>query len=488
MRRHLCLFSLCLAAATARAGRADDALKIALALEEAVQQTTAKAEPSIACILVSRSDVYKRFDSRAGKAMPGQLGDFQPQTPRLHGHGSDLLARLNMAALDHVPDSYGSGVVIDSRGLILTNYHVVRDATKIFVRLPGRSGWYANIHAADERSDLAVLELIGVHEVLPALPIGDGSKLKKGQFVLALANPFAAGFRDGSPSVTWGLVSNLRRRIPGDTNEIERRRPRLHYYSALLQTDLRLNLGCSGGALLDLKGNWIGLTTTQAALAGGDASGGFAVPFDARMSRIVDVLAKGKEVEYGFLGISLRPASQSGDSVFVDHVTPNGPGSRAGFIGGEKILSIDDQPIHDADDLFLNVAAGLAGTEIRINTEQYGRQRTLRALLVKSYWPPSGPLIAANRPRAVYGLHVDYTSTLLRGLAFDGNGIAPGVVVREVAPDSPAARAGLKPDADVITEINGKMVNTPQEFYDAAGKPAGVVELTLSEGRKVKLP
>ncbi|MFL5340794.1 MAG: trypsin-like peptidase domain-containing protein, partial [Gemmataceae bacterium] len=316
MRCRVCLLSLAVLLA-GTAGRADDALKQALALEEAIQQATAKAEPSIACILVSRSDAYRKFDARLGKPVPGKLGDFQPQAQRFHGHGAEVMARLNMATIDYVPDGYGSGVVIDPDGLILTNYHVVRDATKVFVRLPGRPGWYADIHAADERSDLAVLKLINLHERLPALPMGDGSKLKKGQFILALANPFAAGFRDGNPSVTWGLLSNLRRRVPGETNEVERRRPRLHYYGVLLQTDLRLNLGTSGGALLDLKGNWVGLTTAQAAVAGGDTAGGFAVPLDARMSRIIDVLRRGEEVEYGFLGISLQQFPNT-EGVFVN--------------------------------------------------------------------------------------------------------------------------------------------------------------------------
>src|SRR5207247_1701287 len=136
--------------------------------------------------------------------------------PRFRPRGGDrddeLIRRLNLALPEVVPDSYGSGVVIDPAGLVLTNYHVVRYATKIFVRLPGKTGSYANIHAADERSDLAVLQLIDSPGGLAALPMGDADNVKKGQFVLAIANPFAAGFRDGSPSVSWGMLSNVRRR------------------------------------------------------------------------------------------------------------------------------------------------------------------------------------------------------------------------------------------------------------------------------------
>src|SRR5437868_10417166 len=109
-----------------------------------------------------------------------------------------------------MPRSIGSGVVIDTDGLVLTNYHVVQEATKIFVRLPGGKGSYADIHAADPRSDLAVLRLQSPVGRLRAIKLGDGGKAKRGQLVLSLANPFAAGFRDGSPSASWGIVSNIR--------------------------------------------------------------------------------------------------------------------------------------------------------------------------------------------------------------------------------------------------------------------------------------
>src|SRR5579864_6962617 len=397
-----------------------------------------------------------------------------------------LAKRLDLAAPEHVPDSYGSGVVIDTSGLILTNYHVVKDARKIYVRMPHQNGSYADIFAADERSDLAVLKLISPPENLVALPLGDAGKLRKGQFILALANPHAAGFRDGSPSASWGILSNLRRRLPGEANEIDLRRPRLHYYATLLQTDFRLNLGSSGGALLDLHGNWVGLTTSQAALAGGEAAGGFAIPLDARMRRIIDTLRRGEEVEYGFLGISLNNGS---DSPIVRGVAPNGPAARANLIPGARILKINDEPINEADDLLFHIAANLAGTEVRIEFLPYQRGDKVvgKCALVKAFWPAAGPVIAARRPEPVLGMRVDYTSTLIR--AAGGNELAPGVVVREVTPGSPAAKAGLKPESDIIIAVNGRDVNTPREFYDAAGKNPASLELLLSDPvRKVRIP
>ena len=200
------------------------------------------------------------------------------------------------------------------KGLILTNYHVVRDAVLVYVRLPGGKGGYANIHAADSRSDLAVLKVkreVTAHIVRP-LSFGDAGKLQRGQFVLTLANPYAAGFRDGQPSASWGILSNIRRRVPMPHIPEEERVKSLHHYGTLLQTDARLNLGCSGGALLNLHGELIGLTTSYAAIHGGDTPGGFAVPIDASFRRILDVLMDGEEVEYGLLGVSWKLSQGKG--------------------------------------------------------------------------------------------------------------------------------------------------------------------------------
>src|SRR5262249_44195655 len=161
--------------------------------------------------------------------------------------------------------------------LVLTNAHVVQKATKIFVRLPGGRGSWANIHASDPRSDLAVLQLIRPPEGLKAIRIGDGSKLRKGSFILSLANPCAAGRRDGSASASWGIVSNIRRRAAGMTTDVDRARLTLHHLGTLMQTDVRLHVGCSGGALLNLDGELVGITTSLAALSGGETPGGFAV-------------------------------------------------------------------------------------------------------------------------------------------------------------------------------------------------------------------
>jgi len=471
-----------------------DGARDALALQEALQNAIQEAEPAIACVLVSRSPGYARVNQGPATDGSGKLGAFsfrdalkflnvRSDDPRV-----DDLKKLDLGDRANVPESYGSGVVIDATaGLILTNYHVIKDATKIFIRLPGDKEAYADIHAADPRSDLAVLRLLKVPAGLKALKIGDAGKARKGQMVLSIANPFAAGFRDGSPSASWGIISNIRRRAPGSPKEEERKKT-LHHYGTLLQTDARLNLGCSGGALIDLKGEMIGLTTALAAISGAETSGGFAVPMDDNLKRIIEVLKRGEEVEYGFLGVELKERAEPGNGVVLDGVTPWGPAFRAGLRRDDTILSVNAAAIRDNEDLFLAISTVLADGEAKLMVQSQGGQpRAVSVTLAKYYVP--GPIIVSRKPPSVRGLRVDHLSVFMqvtRTVLPPNQMTTSGVVVREVEAGSKAA-AGLKVN-QIITHVNGKAVTTPAEFYREAAKVAGALELTLDpDARLVKI-
>jgi S1-C subfamily serine protease len=496
MCRRACLGSIAFVLLVTAAGQCDDDLTAARNLESAMQRAIAKVEPAVACILVSRSTEYKQFDGISGTREPGQLGGFDRPDPDMgfrrgparlfDQRRREVAERLDLSAPNHVPESFGSGVVIDTSGKVLTCYHVVRDAAKIFVRLQGQKGSYADILAADERSDLAVLKMITPPPGLVALPLGNGNDTRKGQMVLSVSNPFAAGFRDGSPSSSWGIISNVRRRVPGEYDELQRRR-KLHYYGTLLQTDARMGLGCSGGALIDLNGNLIGIISSHAALTGGETAGGFAMPMDAIYRRVIETLRRGEEVEYGFLGVSF-PLRGSDLTYEVMH---NSPAQKAGMQSRERIMAIDGVAIKEPDDLFLAISARAPGSMVRITVGNgFGLQRVVTPRLVKYYVPRERPLIAANRPAPIRGLRVDYSSILVRPDGGPRDSIPPGVVVREVMPNSPAERAALQPNNDLIIEVNGQRVETPQEFADAAQKTNGPLELTihdLPEPRKVTL-
>jgi S1-C subfamily serine protease len=465
------------------------AAREALALQEALQTAIQDAEPAIACILVSHSNAYANM--RQGPQGEGKLGPFDLEQARrtLQLARSDPrweeLKKLDLADPANVPEAYGSGVVIDESGLVLTNYHVIRDATKIFVRLPGDKETYADIHAADPRSDLAVLRLLTPPANLKAIKIGEGGKVRKGQIVLSIANPFAAGFRDGSPSASWGIISNLRRRAPSSTREEERKKT-LHHYGTLLQTDARLNLGCSGGALIDLKGELIGLTTALAAISGSESAGGFAVPLDAPMKRIIDVLKRGEEVEYGFLGVEPEPQRKG---VVLRDVTAWSPAFRAGLRPRDRVLSVNGTPIGDYEDLFLAINTAFAGSEVRVEVQSPDlAARTVTVALAKYFVP--GPMIASRKPPMVRGLRVDYLSVLMQmtPTVMPTQPAVGGVMVREVQAGSAAATATLRPQ-EVVTHVNGRAVHTPAEFYREAQKATGALELTIEypDKRQVKI-
>jgi S1-C subfamily serine protease len=463
------------------AQQAASELQQALTLQRVMQKVIAQVEPSIACVLVSRSNAYRPPTPDA----PGRLGTFDPSTLMQRDIKSDamqqLRKKLDMADSSYVPQSFGSGVVVDKTGLILTNYHVVQDATKIYVRLPGRKEGYADIHAADPRSDLAVLRLLNARALpLTPLALGDAERLERGQFVLSIANPFAAGFRDGQPSASWGILSNIRRRAVAATRE-EATRP-LHRHGTLLQTDARLHLGCSGGALVNLQGELIGLSTALAAIQGGETPGGFALPVNAGLRRILEVLKRGEEVEYGFLGVSTREHALEGEiGLPLDFVLPGSPAALQGQLDSktDSIVAIDGQPIHDSDDLFVQLGTHLAGSKVRlqVHSTRTNKDRQVEVTLAKLYVP--GKKIASSLGRRPFlrGLRVDYSS-LLAQPARTAATIPAGVLITDVQPGSVAEQARLR-SGEVITQVNGRPVPTPAAFYQAALGVTGPLELTL---------
>ncbi len=239
-RLSILLFCLVVAPQT----RADDgkASPELAALQRSVEKTVADNEPSIACILVSRSKNYTKLEPPNKETpSPGRLGRFDVEFARRSRPEWDRVVKtLDLSSPDHVPEAYGSGVVIDESGLILTNAHVVKDATKIYVRLSANRGSWADIHASDPRSDLAVLRLLDKVPNLKPVKFGDGGKSRKGQFVTLLINPFNAGFRDGSPSAYWGLISNTLQRVKKPyTNGAHIPLNPLHQYDILWELDTR---------------------------------------------------------------------------------------------------------------------------------------------------------------------------------------------------------------------------------------------------------
>jgi serine protease Do len=470
------------------AGQQEADLQRALALERTVQKVIAQAEPSVVGILVSRSELYSRFGQGPAADNPGKLGPFDADAIKGHRLFAELsaadkkavLRKLDLGEGGQVPEGSASGIVVDEQGLVLTPYHAVRGASKIFACLPGGQGSYADIYAADPRSDLAVLRLLLPKLKLQALRLGDGGLAERGQFVVGLANVFAPGFPKAQPPAAWGIIANVRQRQPLSPGGDDKGKS-IHHYGTLLQTDARLQLGISGGVLLSLKGQAIALTSmTVGGVAGPDVAGTFAVPFDGGLRRIIDVLKRGEEVEYGFLGVSFEPASGKADGAVLKSVTDGSPADLAGLKEGQAIVSVDGQATGDNDELLRALSTRLAGTKVRLEVRKPGVAARDKVDITLAKYLVTGQVIASSRGNRPFfrGLRVDYTSLIAQQTGFTAGVIPRGVLVSDVQPDSVAARADLKP-GQVITHVNQQVVTTPAAFYDLIMDQRGPVELTL---------
>ncbi|HYV36227.1 MAG TPA: trypsin-like peptidase domain-containing protein [Gemmataceae bacterium] len=467
-------------------GGQDGEQKQALALEKTVQKVIEDNDASIACVLVSRSDLYGRFGQGPHADYPGKLGAFDGETLYKNtlftelspAERQKLLKKLDLAESTSAAQSSGSGLVVDGSGLVLTPYHVVHGAAKIYVTLAGGKGAYADIYAADPRSDLAVLRLLGPKMQLRAVKFGDGGKVERGQFVIGMARPQTSDIRIVKASASWGIIANLGQRLPSG-EQSEARLKTIHQYGTLLLTDARVNLGTSGGVLLNLKGEAVALTTTLAGITGPDASGSLAIPLDPPLQHIIEILKKGEEVEYGFLGVSLKPSGKK-KTVVLESVTKGSPADQAGLEENHIILAVEGRPVYDNDELLRALAMQMAGAKVRLEVGKTGSTNLTKVEVVLAKLLVSGKLIATSPGTRPYfrGLRVDHTSLLVQQPGTAASEIPRGVLIGDVQPDSAAAKADLKPGA-VITHVNDRAVATPAAFYEVVVNHKGPVQLTL---------
>ena len=327
----------------------------------------------------------------------------------------------------------------------------------------------------------------------PALLLGDGDNLRKGKFVVAVSNPYAIQ-SDGQPTASWGIVTNLARKAPAGANlndapgPSQDHRTTLHHLGTLIQTDAKLGWSASGGALVNLRGQLVGITTTVASIAGHEQPAGYAIPMSTPIKRIIDTLKQGHEVEYGLLGISFGfgPVGSSDDGderVTVQNVVPYTPAAQAGLAPGDIITHVDGRPIRDVDDIQLAVSLQPPSTIATIDYERRGTKDSAKVTLAKL--PIAGMKIITNRPPAWRGIHIDYASPLLAAEvgqaattdAFDPEGC---VMVSEVEPESEAWNAGIRPGM-FISHVGDERVATPDEFRAAVAKANDLLDLRLTQ-------
>jgi serine protease Do len=474
-----------------------------VAIERQLKDTAATAGPSIACIVVSRSEFYPKTPNPTNT--PGKLGGFDPKAFLENDHSIErvkLAQSLDLAHLKSIPDhGYAGGVVIDPAGYVLTPYHVIDGATRVYVYLSDKGGSYADIQGADARSDLAVLKLITPPEKLTAIKFADvrttaiGDKkatVFAGKLCVLMTNPYSTTFGLKTPSAAFGSITSVRHRF--EKKKIDDKAVRFTEYAAFLEYDVKLNSSVTGGVLLNLDGEMIGMTNANAVAYGEEIGAGYAIPADDHFRRVVGVLRKGEEVEYGFLGVTqFRSGLAAADPRAIDPI-PKGAAAEAGIMPGDIVKKINGVPVDDFDGLLLHIGSALAGSKVTITVNtRFGRDRDVEVTLAKA--KNEQPFIASVRPEPMFGLRVDYSSILAQQRPLGNMGMQPplppvpaAVWVRDVAENSQAATKfktlGDDPTRWLIRTVNGVPVTTPAEFYKAA-KGQEKLKLTLTDSTEV---
>ena len=274
----------------------------------------------------------------------------------------------------------GSGVIIDANGLILSNDHVISSGDRIYVTLQSGRRYKADIVARDEHSDLAVIK-IDAHNLVP-VEYGDLSNVKVGQFALAMGNPFGTA-KDGDMSLSYGIVSALGKSL----HELEENADK--YYGNLIQTTADINPGNSGGPLFNIQGQIIGINTAIETRSGVSEGLGYAIPISSRTRRIIDTLAQGDEVKYGFLGVNIesdRSARRQVSAanrwgVVVTHVFPKTPADEAGLREDDLILKYDAEPVKNEDHLIRMVGATPVGETVPLTVYRNHKEMVIEAII-----------------------------------------------------------------------------------------------------------
>src|SRR5665213_3567474 len=360
-----------------------------------------------------------------------------------------------------VQRSLGSGVIVDSSGLVVTNVHVIEGADEVKVSLADKREFEAEIVLKDKRSDLAVLRLKGAHERFPTLDFANSDALEVGDVVLAVGNPFGVG-----QTVTHGIVSALARTQVGVSD-----------YQFFIQTDAAINPGNSGGALVDVTGRLVGINTAIFSRSGGSQGVGFAIP--ANMVQVVVASAKsgGAAVKRPWLGAKLQAVTPDiADSMglkrpagaLVASVTSGSPADHAGLKAGDVILTVDGQAVDDVNAFDYRFATKPLGGTAALDLLRAGRSLSVKVALqtapeiareeitIHSRSPFSGAKVANLSPALADELQLQSADE--------------GVVVLDVDNGSYASNLGFR-RGDVIVSVNGEAIAKTRDLERATGTP-----------------
>ncbi len=423
-------------------------------LSKAFRDVAKSVKPSVVSIksLVERRAVAQRGP---GRGLPQGL---PPEFERFFGPGFGI-PDMEQEAAPEGPDGkvqlgLGSGVIVRADGYILTNNHVVANASELEVYLSDDSKYVAKVVGTDPRTDLAVLKIDATG--LIATPIGDSSKVEVGDWAIAIGSPFGL-----DQTVTAGIISATKRTDQGITP-----------YDDFIQTDAAINPGNSGGPLLNLRGEIIGINTAIASRGGGYNGIGFAVPGNTASRVLSDIISTGS-VSRGFVGI--RPAAMSPEiakqldlpsnlrGALVENVTKGMPADKAGIKVKDVIVEIDGVPIKSDSAMRRAIGETKPGTTVNVKVYRNGKTVDIPVTVA----PLDEKALAQVDQQSIekmqkLGIAVDSVpSSIAKRLQLE-NG--EGVIVTELA--RRGRFFGVKV-GDVILSVNGTAVNSPEEFVDA---------------------
>ena len=365
----------------------------------------------------------------------------------------------------------GSGFIVSADGYILTNAHVVENADEVTVKMTDRREYTAKVVGVDEQTDVAVLKIEAKN--LPTVRLGDPSKLRPGEWVVAIGSPFGL-----ENSVTAGIVSATARAAGGN-------------YTPFIQTDVAVNPGNSGGPLFNLNGEVVGINSQIYSRTGGYMGVSFAIPIDVA-SNVKDQLVKTGRVTRSRIGVQIQEVTaQLAESFGLDRprgalvgmVENDGPGERGGIKAGDVILKVDGHSVETSSQVPVMIAGKKPGTAVAIEVWRNGSAKELSVHPVEIQ--QKGERVAANPAQqadetARLGLAVrPLTQQEKRQAETDGD-----LLVEDV--DGPAAAAGVQP-GDVILGVNGARVKSMDELRSASKKRTGKVVALLIERDNVQI-
>jgi serine protease Do len=350
------------------------------------------------------------------------------------------------------PSGSGSGVIIGKEGFILTNNHVVGDAESVEIRLSDKTKFTGKVVGKDPDTDLALVKIEAGRE-LPVVPFGDSSKIKVGQWAIAVGNPFGL-----DRTLTIGVISAL-----------GRENVNLSRYEDFIQTDASINPGNSGGPLFNIRGEVIGINTAIINFAQGI---GFAIPSNMAQSVMTQLMEKGK-VTRGWLGVGIQLLTEAlarpfgvkeGEGVLVNEVFAEDPAGKAGILPGDIILSVGGAPVDNPSTLARLVAGFFPGETVNVEVLRNGKKNLFPVVLTER----EGEVETTSLKGGVLGLTVQETTPELLE-RFKIRKEEKGVLIGAVEPGSAAESEGLK-EGDLIKEVNREEVPTPKAFGEALEK------------------